>query len=68
MREPVEVLTEEGKAVLQNKLAEMTLQLPAGAKLYLVKTYNNPADKMRDTLVVRVWGKEAVILNCLRAL
>ena len=62
-----EIELESNQLVLTNDLAKMELTLEKGMKAYYVKTYNNPADKMRDTVILRKVDKQAVFHNIITA-
>lgn len=44
---------------IENDLVEVLIQLEEGARAYLVQTYNNPANQMRDTILIRKYGTQA---------
>lgn len=48
-----EIEPKNREIILSNKLAEMEISLENGVSAYLAETYNNPADKTRDTLILR---------------
>lgn len=50
----------DGRVVLNHSLAALTLSLEPGMEVYLAKTYDNPADRMRDTIIIRTRAKKAV--------
>lgn len=54
-----EIGAEEKTLILKNDLVTMQLILEEGVKVYFTKTYNNPANTMRDTIILRKEGKEA---------
>lgn len=54
-----EIKPENGEIILSNKLVQMKISLEDGVNAYLAKTYNNPADKTRDTLILRKKSKKA---------
>lgn len=52
---------------ISNELVDMELYLEPGARVYLAKTYNNPSDRLRDTVLIRKQGKQAVFAETIRA-
>lgn len=63
----MEVFPKEGKLVLENELVTMKIELEPGMQAYLAKTYNNPADKMRDTVIIRKKGLKMCVNNIIKA-
>lgn len=63
-----EIELESNQLELTNDLVKMELTLEEGMKAYFVKTYNNPADKMRDTVILRKVGNQAVFHNVITAI
>lgn len=49
----------ENRVVLENSLVKMEIYIEEGARLYLAETYNNPANKLRDTVIIRKNGRDA---------
>lgn len=62
-----EITLSNNRIVIENELVSMQFDLEQGMRLYLAKTYNNPADKMRDTLIVRTTSLKARIKSIITA-
>lgn len=67
MMEPMQILCENHFLKIENELAELEIRIPDNGKAYLVKTYNNPADMTRDTIVIRSFGKNMTVKNAITA-
>lgn len=67
MKESKEIVTDCKEVVIEHELVTMKLMLEDGMKVYLCKTYNNPADKMRDTIIIRKTGNHAKFHSILEA-
>lgn len=52
---------------VENELVNMEILLEDGAEAYLAKTYNNPADTMRDTLIIRKRDSKAGFKTVIKA-
>lgn len=63
----VEIITEHGELVLENELVTMKVGLEPGMSAYLAKTYNNPADQMRDTVIIRKTGRKMRVVSEIKA-
>ena len=63
----VEITTEHGELVLENELVTMKVELEPGMSAYLAKTYNNPADQMRDTVIIRKTGRNMRVVSEIKA-
>lgn len=55
------------RVTLENALGTMEIYLEEGAQLYLAKSYGNPANLLRDTVIVRKQGREACFMSGIRA-
>lgn len=53
---------------LRNDIADITINLEKGARLYIADTYDNPADRFRETLIIRKKDKSAVFSSVIKAL
>jgi hypothetical protein len=67
IEEVKEITLSNSSIMIENELVSMQLDLEQGMRLYLAKTYNNPADKMRDTLIVRTTSLNAKIKSTITA-
>lgn len=67
IEEVKEIILSNSSIMIENELVSMQLDLEQGMSLYLAKTYNNPADKMRDTLIVRTTSLNAKIKSTITA-
>lgn len=45
----------------------MKVELDSGMSVYLAKTYNNPANQMRDTVIIRKTGREMRVVSEIKA-
>lgn len=54
-----EIETTDGHLMLENELVNVDICLEDGVKAYISKTYNNPANKMRDTIILRKESNQA---------
>ena len=63
----VEINIEDKELVLENELVTMRVKLESGMNAYLAKTYNNPADQMRDTVIIRKTGRNMRIFSEIKA-
>jgi hypothetical protein len=63
IQQVLELIVEGSEIVLENDLVEMKLAFEPGMKAYLAKTYNNPADKLRDTIIIRKTGTKMTFLS-----
>lgn len=68
IQEVQKICSSDSCVLLKNDLVTMKLYLEPGVTAYLARTYNNPADRMRDTLILRKYGSRAVFAMELRAL
>lgn len=53
--------------ILENELVRMKIWIPKGSTAYLAKTFNNPADKLRDTVIIRKMGKKMAVKTIIEA-
>jgi len=67
IEEVKEITLSNNSITIENELVSMQLDLEQGMRLYLAKTYNNPADKMRDTLIIRTTSSRARIKSTIAA-
>ncbi|WP_312100297.1 heparinase II/III family protein [Lachnoclostridium sp.] len=67
IEEVKEITLSNSSITIENELVSMHLDLEQGMRLYLAKTYNNPADKMRDTLIIRTTSSRARIKSTIAA-
>lgn len=67
IQEVREVSLDGEKVKFSNELAVMELTLEPGMKVYLAKTFNNPANEMRDTVIIRKHDKKAVFQSGIQA-
>lgn len=67
IKEVREIILMDNNIAIENELVYMKLNLESGMRIYLAKTYNNPADKMRDTLIVRTSSCQASIKSTITA-
>lgn len=67
IEEVKEITLFNSSITIENELVTMQLDLEQGMRLYLAKTYNNPADKMRDTLIIRTTTSRARIKSTIAA-
>ena len=67
LMEVVRVEAPARRVLLENALGTMEIYLEDGAQLYLAKSYSNPANLLRDTVVVRRQGRQACFMSSLRA-
>ncbi|MDO5402746.1 MAG: heparinase II/III family protein [Eubacteriales bacterium] len=58
---------EGGAIALENELVKMEILLEDKAEAFIAKTYNNPADKLRDTLIIRKKSSKAVFKSIIKA-
>jgi len=49
--------------VLENSIVSMKLFIEEGASVYIADTYNNPANMLRDTIIIRKNDKTAMFKN-----
>lgn len=67
MMEPVQIQGIGSSLAIENELAVLDIQVPEGAEVYLIKTYNNPANTRRDTILVRSRGCHIEVKNRITA-
>ncbi len=55
-----ELVTKDNVVLIKSDLVDMKIILEEGMQVFVAKTYNNPANTLRNTIIIRKNAKSAI--------